>query len=47
MDVSNQTLIRIGVIIVLLFTAWIIFMIYRRLKGDIIKKEDIYEYLRR
>lgn len=47
MNVENQSLIRFGVIVVLLFIAWMIFTIIRRLKGDVTSKEDLYEYLRR
>lgn len=47
MDISNKTLIRIGVMVILIFTAWMIFMIIRKLKGDVIKREDIYEYLKK
>lgn len=47
MDLENQTLIRIGTVIVLLFIVWMIIMIIRRLRGDVTNKEDIYEYFRR
>jgi len=47
MDISNQTLMRFGVVVILIFIAWIVFMIIRKLKGDVINKEDVYEYLRK
>ena len=47
MDISNQTLMRFGVVVILIFIAWMAFMIIRKLKGDVINKEDVYEYFRK
>ncbi len=43
MEMSNQSLIKFGVFVVVLFIIGFIIRIIMKLRGDAIKKEDIYE----
>ncbi len=47
MNIQNESLIRFGVFVIILFIVWMVISIIRKLRGDAITREDIYGYLKR